>query len=101
MTPLHVQSAAQELLAGLPQRLDRVFRPWAGSAPERPALIGDGKGWTHGALEKIVDHAAAALTQPRVRPGDRGVGASGNNLAPAAPLPAGSADDVWPRIAHP
>ncbi len=44
MTPLHVQSAARELLAGLPQRLDRVFRPWAESAPERPALIGRRQG---------------------------------------------------------
>jgi len=33
MTPLHIQSAARELLAGLPQRLDRVFRPWAEARP--------------------------------------------------------------------
>ncbi len=101
MTPLHIQSAAQELLAGLPQRLDRVFRPWAESAPERPALIGDGKVWTYGALEKIVDDAAAALRQHGVRAGDRVMVVSENSLALAALILAVSAIDAWSVVANP
>ena len=101
MTPLHVQSAARELLAGLPQRLDRVFRPWAESAPERPALMGDGKVWTYGALEKIVDDAAAALRQHGVRAGDRVMVVSENSLALAALILAVSAVDAWSVVANP
>ena len=33
---------AEELLHGLPERLDHTFRPWAQSAPNQPALIGEG-----------------------------------------------------------
>ena len=101
MTPLHIQSAAQELLAGLPQRLDQVFRPWAESAPERPALIGDGKVWTYGALEKIVDDAATALRRHGVRPGDRVMVVSENSLALAALILAVSAIDAWSVVANP
>ena len=101
MTPLHIQSAARELLAGLPQRLDRGFRPWAESAPERPALIGDGKVWTYGALEKIVDDAAAALRLHGVRPGDRVMVVSENSLALAALILAVSAIDAWSVVANP
>jgi acyl-CoA synthetase (AMP-forming)/AMP-acid ligase II len=101
MTPSYIQRAAQELLAGLPQRLDRVFRPWAESSPERPALIGDGKVWTYGALEKIVDDAATALSRHGVRPGDRVMVVSENSLALAALILAVSAIDAWSVVANP
>jgi long-chain acyl-CoA synthetase len=101
MTPLHIQSAARELLAGLPQRLDRVFRPWAENSPERPALIGDGKVWTYGALGKIVDDAAATLKLHGVRPGDRVMVVSENSLALAALILAVSAVDAWSVVANP
>ena len=59
MAPSQVEPAAADLLAGLPQRLDQVFRPWAKSMPRQPALIGDGNVWSYGALPGIV------TTQPR------------------------------------
>ena len=54
MASSEIESAAGRLLAGLPQRMDRVFRSWAETAPDRPALIGDGKVWTYGALPGIL-----------------------------------------------
>src|SRR5260221_14552691 len=71
MAPSPVEATAAELLAGLPQRLDHVFRSWSKSAPKQPALIGEGKVWSYGALAGIVDDAAAALRDHGVRPGDR------------------------------
>ena len=93
-------NAAPELLAGLPQRPTRIFRPWAESAPERPALIGDGKVWTS-RPRKIVDDAATALRRHGVRPGDRVMVVSQNSLALAALIRAVSAIYAWSEVANP
>jgi hypothetical protein len=37
MASSEVEAVAAELLAGLPQRLDQVFRHWSRSAPARSA----------------------------------------------------------------
>jgi len=52
---------AEELLRDLLERLDHTFRPWEQSAPNQPALIGEGIVWTYGQLPGIVDGAAAEL----------------------------------------
>jgi long-chain acyl-CoA synthetase len=101
MAPSQVEAAAQELLAGLPQRLDQVFRPWARSAPDQPALIGDGKAWSYGALAGIVDDAAAELSKHGVRPGDRVMVVSENSLPLAALILAISAIDAWSVVVNP
>src|SRR5882757_10371695 len=101
MAPLQVEAVAAELMAGLPQRLDQVFRPWSKSAPNQPALIGDGKVWTYGALAGIVDDAAAALRDHGVRPGDRVMVVSENSLALAALILAISAIDAWSVVVNP
>ena len=101
MAPSQVEAAAQELLAGLPPRLDQVFRPWARSTPKQPALIGDGKVWTYGALAGIVDDAAAELSKHGVRPGDRVMVVSENSLALAALILAISALDAWSVSVNP
>ncbi len=102
MAPSQVEAAAQELLAGLPQRLDQVFRPVGQvSAPNQPALIGDGKVWTYGALAGIVDDAAAELRRHGVRPGDRVMVVSENSPALAALILAISALDAWSVSVNP
>lgn len=101
MATSQVEATAAELLAGLPQRLDRVFRPWAKSAPKRPALIGDGKAWSYGALASIVDDAAEALSDHGVRPGDRVMVVSENCPALAALILAVSALDAWSVVVNP
>ena len=101
MASSQVEAAAAELLAGLPQRLDQVFRPWASWAPNQPALIGDGKVWTYGQLAGIVDDAAAVLRRHGVRPGDRVMVVSENSLALAALILAISAVDAWSVVVNP
>src|SRR4051812_19745576 len=95
------EATAAELLAGLPPRLDQVFRPWSRSAPRQPALIGEGKVWSYGALAGIVDDAAAALHDHGVRPGDRVMVVSENSLALAALILAVSAIDAWSVVVNP
>ena len=90
-----IDATATELLDGLPQRLDQVFLPWSRSAPDRPALIGDGKVWSYGALAVIVDDAAAALRDHGVRAGDRVMVVSENSPALAALILALSVLDAW------
>src|SRR5258708_9482327 len=96
-----VEAAAEELLSDLPQRLDHVFRPWAEASPNQPALIGDGKVWTYGALPEIVDGAATELRHHGVRPGDRVMIVSENSLALAALILALSAVDAWSVVVNP
>lgn len=101
MASSEFESAAGRLLAGLPQRMDRVFRPWAETAPDRPALIGDGEVWTYGALPGIVDGTAAALRSHGVRGGDRVMVVSENCLALAGLVLAISASDAWAVVVNP
>ncbi len=101
MASSDIESAAERLLSGLPQRMDQVFRPWAETAPTRPALIGDGKVWTYGALPGIVDGTAAALRSHGVRGGDRVMVVSENSLALAGLVLAISASDAWAVVVNP
>jgi acyl-CoA synthetase (AMP-forming)/AMP-acid ligase II len=101
MVSSQIQSDAEGLLSGLPQRLDHVFRPWSEKSPNQPALIGDGKVWTYGELLKIVDGAAAELRKHGVRPGDRVMIVSENSLALAALILAASAIDAWSVVVNP
>ncbi|HYX00837.1 MAG TPA: AMP-binding protein [Reyranella sp.] len=101
MAPSEVEATAEQLLAGLPARLDQVFRLWARSAPHQPALIGDGKVWTYGALAGVVDDAATGLRKHGVRPGDRVMVVSENSLALAALILAISAVDAWSVVVNP
>jgi acyl-CoA synthetase (AMP-forming)/AMP-acid ligase II len=101
MASSQVEAAARDLLSGLPQRLDHVFRPWAERSPRQPALIGGGTVWTYGALPAIVDDAAEALRRNGVRAGDRVMIASENSLALAALILAVSALDAWSVIVNP
>ena len=95
------EPAAAELLDGLPQRLDQVFRPWSKSIPNQPALIGDGKVWSYGALAGIVDDTAAALSDHGVRAGDRVMVVSENSPALAALILALSVLDAWSVVVNP
>src|SRR5262249_6187062 len=101
MAPFEVEATAGQLLAGLPQRLDQVFRPWTRSAPNQPALCGDGTVWTYGGLAGIVDGAAAELRKHGGRPGDRVMVVSENSLALAALILAISAVDAWSVVVNP
>jgi long-chain acyl-CoA synthetase len=101
MALLQSEATAEELLTGLPQRLHHVFRPWAASAPDQPALIGDGKTWTYGDLPGVVDGAAEELRKHGVRPGDRVMVVSENSLALAALVLATSALDAWSVVVNP
>jgi acyl-CoA synthetase (AMP-forming)/AMP-acid ligase II len=101
MAPFEAEATAEQLLAGLPPRLDQVFRPWARSAPNQPALIGEGMVWTYGALAGVVDDAATELRKHGVRPGDRVMVVSENSLALAALILAISAVDAWSVVVNP
>jgi acyl-CoA synthetase (AMP-forming)/AMP-acid ligase II len=101
MAASRVEATAAELLAGLPPRLDQIFRPWSKSAPNQPALIGDGKVWSYGALAGIVDDTSAALRDHGVRSGDRVMVVSENSPALAALILAISAIDAWSVVVNP
>lgn len=100
-TPPDIAQAAQAILEGLPRRLDQALRPWAETAPDQPALIGDGKTWTYGTLAGIVDRTAALLRDHGVRGGDRVMIVSENSLALAALVLASSAIDAWSVVVNP
>lgn len=100
MAPSPVEEA-EELLRGIPERLHHTFRPWAQSAPNQPALVGEGTVWTYGELPGIVDGAAAELRRHGVRPGDRVMVVSENSLALSALVLAVSALDAWSVVVNP
>jgi long-chain acyl-CoA synthetase len=92
---------ADKILAGLPDRISDVIKPFARQSPDHPALVQGDVTWTYGDLAAIVASTAITLADYGVRPGDRVMIVSENSLAPAAILLAASEIDAWSVIVNP
>jgi acyl-CoA synthetase (AMP-forming)/AMP-acid ligase II len=92
---------ADKILAGLPDRISDVIKPFARRSPDHPALVQDDVTWSYGDLAAIVARTAITLADYGVRPGDRVMIVSENSLALAAILLAASEIDAWPVVVNP
>jgi acyl-CoA synthetase (AMP-forming)/AMP-acid ligase II len=90
----------ERVIAGLPQRISHIIRPWAAQAPDRPALVEAGVALTYGQLAEIVAAARECLRGWGVRPGDRVMIVNENCLALAALLFAAADMDAWAVIVN-
>ena len=89
------------LAASLPPRLHLVAERHIADAPERIALIEDGRCWTYGELGRNIAEIAEALAELGIRAGDRMIIVSENCIALAALLLAASRIDAWAIVANP
>jgi len=92
---------AEELLAGLPQRMGHVIRTPARERPDHPALVAADTIWTYGELTAIVADTAAALRDYGIQPGDRVMIVGENSLVLAALVLASSEIDAWAVVGNP
>ena len=84
-----------QLLAGLPARIDAIPRLAAARTPDAPALVDGGRTLSYGALVATIDRYAALLRAHGVRPGDRVLLASENCTAQVALVFAAATLDAW------
>jgi len=90
-----------QLAVSLPRRLHLVAEQHMTEAPERTALIEDGRSWTYGELGRHVRGIADHLAALGIRAGDRMVIVSENCIALAGLLLAASRIDAWAIVANP
>jgi long-chain acyl-CoA synthetase len=90
-----------QLVASLPRRLHLVAEQYIAEAPDRIALIEDGRSWTYGELGRNVQEIAGQLTTLGIRPGDRMIIVSENCIALAGLLLAASRIGAWAIVANP
>lgn len=90
----------QRVIAGLPQRISHLIRPWVAQAPDRPALVEAGVTLTYGQFAERVAAARECLRGWGVRPGDRVMIVNENCLALAALLFAATDIDAWAVIVN-
>ncbi len=91
---------ASEMLRALPTRIDDVVKPWAESAPDRPALVEASGTWTYGQLASAISGTQTWLRKSGVRPGDR-VMIVGENCREFVAILLASADiDAWPVLVN-
>ena len=88
----------ERVIAGLPQRISHIIRPWAAQAADRPALIEAGVAVSYGQFAEIIAAASECLRGGGVRPGDRVMIVNENCLALAALLFATADIDAWPVV---
>jgi acyl-CoA synthetase (AMP-forming)/AMP-acid ligase II len=89
------------IMAGLPDRISDVIKPFAGESPDHPALVQGDVTWTYGDLAAIVARTAITLSDYGIRSGDRVMIVSENSLALAAILLAASEIDAWSVVVNP
>ncbi|MGA7452513.1 MAG: AMP-binding protein [Rhodoplanes sp.] len=90
----------ERVIAGLPQRISHIIRPWAAQAPDRPALIESGVALSYGQLTDVIAAASECLRRWGVRPGDRVMIVNENCLALAALVFAAAEIDAWAVIVN-
>ena len=62
---------ADQILAGLPDRISDVIKPFARQSPKHPALVQGDVTWTYAELAAVVADAVIILKLYDIRPGDR------------------------------
>jgi acyl-CoA synthetase (AMP-forming)/AMP-acid ligase II len=92
------RDSVAEVLANLPNRISDVIKPWADSAPDRPALVEASGTWTYPQLALVVVETEAWLLDSGVRPGDRVMVVCENCRAFVAILLAIAGIDAWPAL---
>ena len=89
-----------DLLAGLPERISDVIKPWAERSPDHPALVEASGAWTYGKLATVVSESHRWLGGAGIRPGDRVMMVCENSRAFVAALLALAALDAWPVLVN-
>src|SRR5260370_3385488 len=92
---------ADQILAGLPDRISDVIKPFARQSPEHPALVQGDVTWTYAELAAVVADAVIILKLYDIRPGDRVMIVSENSLALVALILAVSEIDAWSVFVNP
>jgi long-chain acyl-CoA synthetase len=90
-----------QLAVSLPRRLHLAAERHIAEAPDRIALIEDGRSWTYRELGRNVGDIADRLTALGIRAGDRMIIVSENCIALAGLLLAASRIDAWAIVANP
>jgi long-chain acyl-CoA synthetase len=92
---------ADQILAGLPDRISDVIKPFARHSPDHPALAQGNITWTYAELAAVVTDTALILKFYDIRPGDRVMIVSENSLALVALILAVSQIDAWSVVVNP
>ena len=90
-----------QLAISLPRRLHLAAERHIAEAPDRIALIEDGRSWTYRELGRNVGDIANRLAALGIRAGDRVIVVSENCIALAGLLLAASRIDAWAIVANP
>jgi acyl-CoA synthetase (AMP-forming)/AMP-acid ligase II len=92
---------AEKILAGLPDRISDVIKPFARQSPDHPALVQGDVTWTYAELAAVVADTTLILKFYDIRPGDRVMIVSENSLALVALILASSEIDAWSVVVNP
>src|SRR6516164_6030651 len=92
---------AEKILAGLPDRISDVIKPFARQSPDHPALVQGDVTWTYAELAAVVVDTTVILELYDIRPGDRVMIVSENSLALVALILAISEIDAWSVVVNP
>jgi long-chain acyl-CoA synthetase len=101
LTKLVDTMSAEDILAGLPDRIGEVIRRHVTERPDHPAFLESGRTWSYRTFREAVDEVAADFAGLGIRPGDRVLLASENSVAVAAFVFACSKLDAWAIVANP
>jgi long-chain acyl-CoA synthetase len=94
------QQNVAELLTNLPERTCNIIKSWAGSSPERLALVEASGTWSYRELAAAVSDTERWLRDLGVRPGDRVMIVCENCRAFVAILLALASLDAWPVLVN-
>ena len=92
---------ADQILAGLPDRISDVIKPFVRQTPDHPALVQGDVTWTYAELAAVVADGVIILKLYDIRPGDRVMIVSENSLALVALILAVSEIDAWSVVVNP
>jgi long-chain acyl-CoA synthetase len=98
--PEITQENVAELLTNLPKRTCDIIKSWAGSSPERLALVEASGTWSYRQLATAVSDTERWLRDLDVRPGDRVMIVCENCRAFVAILLALADLDAWPVLVN-
>ena len=94
-------TAAENILANLPNRIHQVIDRHVAATPDSVALVEDGETLTYRQFDRAITGTADALRELGVRPGDRVLIVSENCISLACLLFAASRLDAWSIVANP
>jgi acyl-CoA synthetase (AMP-forming)/AMP-acid ligase II len=94
------EDRVSHILSTLPAYIEDVYKPWAESFPDKPALVESSGTWTYRELALAVDATKSWLLASGVRPGDRVMIICENCRAHVAVFFALTAIGAWPVIVN-